>query len=321
MERFVAIDNVCAWPNLTRLPDGAIAANIYNQLIHGDWEGDVECWASEDEGRTWALRGTPAPHEPTTNRMNIAAGLAQDGTLIVLASGWSPRLPVGQYSRPPEAQVLPTWASRSKDGGRTWDVHKEAVLPKRLLIPFGDIVQLTDGALGASVYDPAEEGNSSHFCVSKDGGRTWSLRGTVRDGDANETALVVLPKGRLLAAVRTDYNRDMALHVSDDAGATWTHRSSPAPANQHPGHLLVLQDGRDGIRNQGLFGVGTRLSEDGGETWLSPQLLVSFDCPNDSGYPSSVQAADGTIVTAYYVRSVPAHQRYHMGVVRWQLEE
>ena len=61
MEHYIAIDNVCAWPNLTRLPDGAIVANIFNQPCHGKWEGDVECWASEDGGRFWSLRGTPAP--------------------------------------------------------------------------------------------------------------------------------------------------------------------------------------------------------------------------------------------------------------------
>jgi hypothetical protein len=39
----------------------------------------------------------------------------------------------------------------------------------------------------------------------------------------------------------------------------------------------------------------------------------------DGGYPSTVLAADGTYVTAYYSRGVPAHQRYHMGVIRWRL--
>lgn len=30
MERYVAIDNVCAWPNLTRLPGQSIVAMIFN---------------------------------------------------------------------------------------------------------------------------------------------------------------------------------------------------------------------------------------------------------------------------------------------------
>ncbi len=42
--------------------------------------------------------------------------------------------------------------------------------------------------------------------------------------------------------------------------------------------------------------------------------------PTDGGYPSTILAADGTYVTAYYARGVPAHQRYHMGIVRWRLK-
>ena len=58
------------------MPDGAVVATIFNQPCHGAWEGDVECWASTDGGRLWQLRGVPAEHEPRTNRMNVAAGLA-----------------------------------------------------------------------------------------------------------------------------------------------------------------------------------------------------------------------------------------------------
>src|SRR5215475_10947544 len=87
-ERYVAVDNVCAWPNLTLLKDGTIIAAIFNHPSHGLAEGDVECWASADGGRLWKLRGVPAPHEPQTNRMNVAAGTANDGALVVLASGW-----------------------------------------------------------------------------------------------------------------------------------------------------------------------------------------------------------------------------------------
>ena len=60
-ETHVAIQGVCAWPNLQKLPDGTIIATIFNQPCHGLWSGDVECWASTDEGRTWQLRGVPAP--------------------------------------------------------------------------------------------------------------------------------------------------------------------------------------------------------------------------------------------------------------------
>ena len=60
LERFVSIDNVCAWPNLTMLRDGTITAIIFGKPSHGQMAGDVECWASSD-GSFWEKRGHPAP--------------------------------------------------------------------------------------------------------------------------------------------------------------------------------------------------------------------------------------------------------------------
>src|SRR5688572_13751121 len=83
--RYVAVDNVCAWPNLVLLRDGSIAAILHNRPSHGQMEGEIECWASK-EGALWEKRGNPAPHEPNTVRMNHAAGLATNGDLLVLCS-------------------------------------------------------------------------------------------------------------------------------------------------------------------------------------------------------------------------------------------
>jgi hypothetical protein len=42
--RLIAIDNVCAWPNLVKLKDGSLVAIVLNQPNHGRTEGDVDCW-------------------------------------------------------------------------------------------------------------------------------------------------------------------------------------------------------------------------------------------------------------------------------------
>ena len=87
----------------------------------------------------------------------------------------------------------------------------------------------------------------------------------------------------------------------------------------------MLADGRIlfvyGIRNQGLYGIGARVSADDGQTWDAPRVLAQWEDATDGGYPASVQAPDGTIVTAYYANRIPYHQRYHMGIVRWQVED
>ena len=111
--RYIAIDNVCAWPNLTVLNDGTIIATIFNNPSHGRSEGDVECWASKD-GRFWTKRGTPTNHLPGTNRMNVAAGLAKNGDFIVLASGWE-LIKDANSGDVALLNVLRPWVSRSQN--------------------------------------------------------------------------------------------------------------------------------------------------------------------------------------------------------------
>ena len=55
LQRYVAIDDKCAWPNLTLLPDGRIVATIFGEPCHQLWEGSSECWISRDGGRLWSF--------------------------------------------------------------------------------------------------------------------------------------------------------------------------------------------------------------------------------------------------------------------------
>ena len=337
-QQFIAVDNVCAWPNLTLLRDGALVATIFNQPCHGLWEGDVECWASEDGGALWQYRGTPAPHEPGTNRMNVAAGLAKDGDLVVLASGWGGRPPKGEKAPHLTEYLLGVrpWICRSRDGGRTWAIDKTSfpspaganVSP---FIPFGDVLEGADGTLGASAYT-AQVGpdgkfskqNSSFFLRSRDDGRTWGEVALLGEGDYNETAPFHLGGGRWLAAARTAKDGHLDLFRSEDNGATWRREQTLSLPNQHPAHLARLADGRllltYGLRCPGQHGVGARLSKDDGLTWGAPATVVSYPAA-DGGYPASVQRPDGKIVTAFYAASQPQHQRYHMGVALWDVTE
>lgn len=327
MERYVAIDNVCAWPNLTRMTDGRMVATIFNQPTHGGWEGDVECWVAENDGRFWKLLGVAAPHEPGENRMNVAAGLARDGSLVVLASGWSKRNPVGQYSSAHDGEVLPMWVCRSDEGGESW-THSESISSPEdsaeAIIPFGDIVPLADGNLGVSVYGWLPPTCRSLFYASEDDGRTWTFRSVIRGDDANETALLTLTDGTVLAAVRTAGDGHLEMYRSEDHGASWEGTGAVTVGGQHPAHLALLADGRAlltyGVRNRGYRGLAVRLSSDGGDTWTHPHFILDLEDAGDLGYPASMQTDDGAILTAYYCAGVPAHTRYHMGVLRWEVD-
>lgn len=320
----VAVANVCAWPNLTMLGDGTIAAAIFNQPNHGATEGDVDVWTSGDNGVSWQLAGTAAPHDPNTNRMNIAAGLATDGDMLVISSGWSNDPPSGFRSG-----ILDPWLCRSGDNGETWTIDKTAVpnaSPRgNPIVPYGDIVQGTDGVLRAAVYDwPGYNSTERTYIISStDGGATWG--GFVPldpDNVRNETALLNLGGDDWLAVARAGGSvMDMYLYSSSDNAASWQPQGKITGSYEHPGHLMRLQDG--GIlltysdRNDNpLQGVEVLLSKDEGVTWSAPMRVLDYSGP-DGGYPSSVQLPDGQILTAYYAQGITGYSGYHMGTATW----
>jgi hypothetical protein len=329
IQRFVAIDNVCAWPNLKKLPDGSINTTIFGKPSHGQMEGAAECWNSPN-GEFWTKRGVPAPNDPHTNRMNVACGLAKNGDLLVLCSGWTD---VAQPPRPKQPEfrddILGLWVCRSADGGRTWTQIKDFPQPDAgwsAYVPFGDIEPGADGALHVSCYngefeDPAKSTKmkshrSWHF-RSDDDGHTWR-RISVIGPKSNETTLLHLGGQRWLAAAR---EAAMDLYFSEDDGVTWGQPQRVTAKSELNAQLLRLADGRlllsYGSRVTGQTGVLAKLSADDGQTWSAP-LRLAHTLIWDCGYPSSVQRADGKIVTAWYSKASINHERYHMGVAIWE---
>jgi hypothetical protein len=299
-------------------------------------------------GRSRTLDSDPQPDE---RRGRPAA----DGGYVALISGWDKRLPEGWRpeagsSAPPQnyfrdANTLNPVPAVSLDQGRTWKQFPEfdGRQPSgQGIIPFGRIAPLSDGTIGVMMYR-----DEVGFFTSADGGATWTRRGQLSEGrQYNETAWLQLDNGDLFAASRAYGASNGGQHAgvagefqhldgfrSKDGGRTWTREGALTLPMQHPADLTRLPDGRIvlsyGVRNQGDWGINVRFGDPTATVWSAPLRLVdlegSTDRPDaekpsrDGGYPSTVVLADGTLVTAYYTRGVPAHQRYHVGVVRWTL--
>ncbi len=312
-EPIVAVDNVCAWPNLTVLRDGTIIASIFGQPSHGTTAGDMECWASEDGGATWTKRGVPAVREhENSNRIHVAAGLANNGDLLAITTGWTGRDLSGKKTgRPFRERIESTWISRSTDGGKTWSVDKSSfpTLPAgEIVVPFGDILPGHDGCLRVAMYHRQR----TYVFRSCDDGRTWGEPVTLDEANhTDETALLHLGDGKWLAAARSN---GMYLYRSDDDAKTWNHRKKLTDAQQHPGHLTRLSDNRLLVtygNRTSPGGVDVRFSSDEGLTWSDPLRVVA--CEGDRGYPSSVQLPDGQVLTAYYAQRIEGHDRNWFG--------
>jgi len=338
----------CAWPNLTMLKDGrTLAACIFNKASHGSKPGDVECWLSPDCGATWKLAGAVTQHEPDTIRMNHAAGLAANGDLLVLTSGWSgrwpPDVPVTRNSM--HYEVLGPWLSRSPNDGCSWWVEKDAfpqtTPASQPAVPFGNIQRAANGDLCVGVFSPQipwekyeERKFRSWLYRSKDDGKTWGepvVIGPVH----NETDILHLGDGRWLACVRAGTGVEgkdfMELFASDDDGRVWVHKRTLTGFQRVNGNLLKLKDGRvlfcygDRASEPGGKGLETIISSDSGESWSKPIRLIDWN-GHDGGYPSSVQRADGRIVTAYYCSALPdqpanSMKGYHMAIIVWDAEK
>jgi photosystem II stability/assembly factor-like uncharacterized protein len=149
---------------------------------------------------------------------------------------------------------------------------------------------------------------ASYLYRSRDNGKTWGDPSRIAVG-YDETGLVSLPDGRLLAALRADKGGHIAMAYSHDQGRTWSEPRQITRDAEMPGDLIVLRDGSVVFtygEREHPCGVRALISHDGGSSWDENHLvIVADDAPNwDTGYPSSVELMDGRIFTVYYKTDV-----------------
>lgn len=199
------------------------------------------------------------------------------------------------------------WIIRSTDGGRSWSAR----IPTIVNSPHGPI-QLADGRLLYAGKQLWSDSRKIGVCESKDDGQTWQWLAEIpiRSGDKNayhELHAVEAANGTIIAQIRNhnEVNKHWTLQTeSSDGGKTW---SEPHPVCYGlPSHLLRLSDGRllmtYGYRRS-PFGNRARLSTDHGKSWSDEITLSDDGTSGDLGYPSTVELADGTLLTIWYEAS------------------
>ncbi len=321
MELQLVARDCCAWPVLARRSDGALLLVHFNRPSHGREEGDLVALASTDDGATWSEAGTPAPHDPGTNRMHLAVGCDPAGDWIVLSTGF-------RFAGTAWAGLDSLWCSRSIPLGNNWCIQRQVQVasPESWLIPHGRIHALRDGRLAAVFYhaDGPKGPSRAWLAFSRDQGGTWHDATPVGDSDTNE--VVVLPRstGEWLAVARTQLDHHLVLWRSRDEGRSWISPTAITDSMQHPGDLTAVDGDRIvltyGIRNRGKTGIGARLSTNGGQTWGAPVVLARFDNATDCGYPSTVRGTDGQMLTACYSNASAMAEGYHLLLIRWGLD-
>ncbi|HEY3452983.1 MAG TPA: sialidase family protein [Bryobacteraceae bacterium] len=312
------------WPTLTRRRDGSlIVAYSGGRETHVCPFGRVEIIRSFDDGKTWSWPETILD-TPIDDR---DAGVLETpaGTLLVTtftslayepvlarAKDW-PAERLARWRavnrRTSEAQrkeLLGTWMLRSTDGGMTWSAPYRVPLNS----PHGPVA-VSGGRLlyaGKQLWSP---GTKVGVAESSDDGKTWRWLADIpaRPGDRvedyHELHAVEAADGRIVVHIRNHNtaNRGETLQCeSSDGGKTWP---TPHPISVWgmPSHLLRLRNGNllmsYGYR-RAPFGNQARISKDHGRTWSAP-IVISDDAPGgDVGYPSTVELANGQLVTVWY---------------------
>ncbi len=202
---------------------------------------------------------------------------------------------------------LGQWLIRSTDGGLTWSSR----LPTIVNSPHGPI-QLKDGRLLYAGKMLWTDDKKIGVCESKDDGLTWQWLAEIptRKGDEvakgyHELHAVEAADGTLIAHIR-NHNKinggETLQSESADGGKTWSEPHSIGVWGL-PSHLLKLKDGRllmtYGYRRK-PFGNQARVSTDNGKTWSDAITLSEDGLGGDLGYPSTVELADGSLLTVWY---------------------
>ncbi len=315
---------VCAlqgyFPVLVGTGPRSLAVIYRTGATHVGVSGTLAVAVSEDGGKAWS---DPVEIQPRwSDCRNPAFGVNAQGQLI--AAWW--KAAEHNYAEDGDGNVVYTeqqdrWAavpalytSIGTANGTIWSPAKAYGSELLTLAsPYGRIMPLPDGTLLMPVYGAPRTPRAgvrdiSILLRSTDDGQTWGDESLVAAGH-NETSFALLPDGRLLAAARSEQGGHIAILESADWGRTW---SDPVPVTrdgEHPADLTVLQSGRILLtfgRRIRPMGCGLLRSEDGGRTWDHDRevLLAGDGVENgDLGYPSTVQLADGTLVTALYYAS------------------
>lgn len=306
-------------------------------------QGIASVAVSQKNGRQWATwYASPTPGEDKNTYQVLATCAAGDRkwreVLVYDPDGPGPeRAFDGQVWVAPDGRLRWTFTQRTTDGKpfdetKRYAGHEGYPETDRLLmveldaeneptpvdlptpriigkgVMMGKPIVLSDGAW---LFPAAHWGAapSSVFYATRDGGRTFSMRGGVTIPEAarlyDEQVVVERKDGDLLTFIRTHWNYPHPLEsVSHDGGRTWEAPVKARFANAsarvclrrlRSGNWLFVKNGamdeKCGRKRLMAF-----LSKDEGRTWSTGLML---DERETSTYPDADETPDGLIVVCY----------------------
>lgn len=236
------------------------------------------------------------------------------------------------------------WVRTSHDRGQTWapPVRVSLTAPHGpITLSDGRLLFFGKGALG-ELADTQQRNLDIGAMESRDLGDSWRPLGTVPlapgtdQNNYHEPHVVEVGPDHLVGLIRVQNWDDpeqlerigeipfsMAQTVSTDGGTTWTQaellgfHGSPPHLIRHSSGVLV---GTYGYRKE-PYGQRIMLSYDEGDTWEHDVVLRDDGPDTDLGYPSSVELADGSILSVYYQKNSSTDEKCSLLWSRWRLSD
>lgn len=313
------------YPGVTRAANGDLLVTSGPRVCRST-DGS-KTWGPPEEVKIPSKLGVPVGQ-------NASLGITalKDGTIL-----WP--LNEEKVNQPYTNRECVLYVLRSEDHGHTWTHRDPVALEVREAWAYGKIIELPEGALLLPAWGMRVLGERwrAGLLKSRDKGETWGDHGTIawdpyaggrEDNGFNETSLVLLPSGEILAILRQqqvgnypderpkDYSepaQEFYRSFSRDGGDTWSlpqrltlRGTSPALHLSARGTLLLgYRDAQQGPDDRQPRGLAVRTSMDKGVTWVNEIQLVDPERGEEDragavGYPDFINLADGKILVVFY---------------------
>ena len=320
------------FPSLTKGPEDQLWVGFGWNTIKSHYGGAAggetgrETFYSPDGGTTWHQKGQDAQYQTHPGHNLVLS----DGTILNVGPRMheviSAELAADLISQGVNVKAWPDGTFSAsyrvkmsrKLPGSNWVYSYIDLPPFAGMGGFGRGIVLSDNTIITPVYGKLtlDDPQSRAWALrSVDKGDSWELIDIAYDGvhNFNETGILALSDGRVLAMVRTTKGgilpeRGFLWQVeSDDSGKTW---SSPKRTDVwgYPANLLLTADG-DVLTTYGYrrtpYGIRASFSHDNAQTWdTDNEVILRHDAipiGMDVGYPRTVELSDGSFFTAYYI--------------------
>ncbi|MBR2432325.1 MAG: exo-alpha-sialidase [Clostridia bacterium] len=327
MENPDSVFGYFAWPSVTRLPDGRLAASSSGfRISHICPFGKAVISYSSDEGKTWSV---PAPviDTPLDDR---DAGVTTLADKRVVFTSFNNRISMQRYhnnrsnkklqnlvsayldsvdAESAEEKYLGSTYKVSHDGGVTFGELRRSPVTA----PHGVCPLPSGGALYVGrIFDTEKEDSLACYRLCDDDSLEYlsHIENILIDGTpalSCEPHAIALTDKDILVQIRIHHSSVDAFTTyqceSSDGGLTWTKPHSIGLDHGSPPHIIKHSSGVlasvYGYRRP-PFGQRVMFSIDGGKNWDKDYVLRDDGPSGDLGYPCSIELSDGKILTVYY---------------------